>query len=44
MVFLIPVREDPSDPQPREIYNWRVVAVALAAAWGSSMFGTPLFS
>ncbi|KAH7010145.1 MFS quinate transporter QutD [Ilyonectria destructans] len=39
MVFLIPVREDPSDPQPREIYNWRVVAVALAAAWGSSMFG-----
>ncbi|KAH7123318.1 MFS quinate transporter QutD [Dactylonectria estremocensis] len=39
MVFLIPVREDPMDPQPREIYNWRVVAVAIAAAWGSSMFG-----
>ncbi|KAM5386605.1 hypothetical protein ACJZ2D_000568 [Fusarium nematophilum] len=38
-MFIIPVREDPNDHQPREIYNWRVVAVALAAAWGSAMFG-----
>ncbi|KAJ3547356.1 hypothetical protein NM208_g1560 [Fusarium decemcellulare] len=38
-MFIIPVREDPANPQPPEIYNWRVVAVAFAAAWGSAMFG-----
>ncbi|KAL7270439.1 hypothetical protein RUND412_006853 [Rhizina undulata] len=39
MVNIFPIREDPSNPSPPEIYNWRIYALAVCASFGSVMFG-----
>lgn len=36
---LFNIKEDPARPSPREIYNWRVYVLAIAASWGSAAFG-----
>ncbi|KAJ3519529.1 hypothetical protein NM208_g14093 [Fusarium decemcellulare] len=33
------IREDPINPLPREVYGWRIYALAASAAWASAMFG-----
>lgn len=33
------IKEDPANPSPPQIYNWRIYFCALAAAMGSAMFG-----
>jgi hypothetical protein len=38
MGFLAP-KDQSSNPAPPQVYNWRVYALALSAAMGSSMFG-----
>jgi MFS family permease len=39
MKFFPTPKDVSSNPAPREVYNWRIYALAISAAMGSAMFG-----
>lgn len=39
MKLFSPPKDNSSNPAPKEVYNWRIYALAISAAMGSAMFG-----
>jgi MFS family permease len=39
MKLFSPPKDQSSNPAPKEVYNWRIYALAISAAMGSAMFG-----